>query len=125
MGMTSEARYAAFQKAEKRRRLLKKTWEENIRKMSKEIIHKLAEMSDMEIPQKDPVMEQQYQTLKDTFDAFDKDGSAELGYEEYVEAWRFLNRPGTDRDIKRTFDSVDVDGSGLVEWSEFAFSLMG
>ena len=28
-------------------------------------------------------------------------------------------------EIKQTFDSVDVDGSGLVEWAEFAFSLMG
>ena len=28
-------------------------------------------------------------------------------------------------DIKRTFDAIDVDGTGLVEWNEYAFSLMG
>ena len=64
-------------------------------------------------------------TLKDTFNAFDNDGSAQLGFPEYKEAWKFLNRPGTEEDIRNCFDSVDVDGSGLVEWSEFAFSLMG
>lgn len=48
-----------------------------------------------------------------------------MSYEEYVESWRFLDRPGTDSDIKNAFDSVDVDRSVLIEWSEFAFSLMG
>ena len=66
-----------------------------------------------------------YKTLKDTFNAFDADGSAELGFPEYREAWKFLQRPGDDNEIKMYFDSVDVDGSGLIEWSEFAFSLMG
>merc|ERR1712038_1484395 len=64
-------------------------------------------------------------TLKDTFNAFDKDGNAELGYPEYQEAWKFLGQPGTDADIKAAFDSVDVDTSGLVEWNEFVFSIMG
>ena len=100
-------------------------YEENVRKFSREIIEKLSMMTDDQAPLRDAKMEAQYNTLRDTFDAFDKDGSAELGYPEYVEAWKFLNRPGTEKDIKRTFDSVDVDGSGLVEWSEFAFSLMG
>ena len=66
-----------------------------------------------------------YNTLKDTFNAFDKDGSAQLGFPEYVESWKFLDRPGSDADIKKAFDSVDIDKSGLIEWSEFAFSLMG
>ena len=45
-------------------------------------------------------------TLKDTFDAFDKDGSGEMGYPEYVESWKFLNRPGTEQDIKSSFDAI-------------------
>jgi Ca2+-binding EF-hand superfamily protein len=61
----------------------------------------------------------------DTFNAFDKDGNAELGYPEYVEAWKFLGQPGTERQIKQAFDSVDVDGSGLVDRDEFVFSIMG
>ena len=63
--------------------------------------------------------------MKDTFNAFDKDGNAELGYPEYHEAWKFLNRPGSDNEIKNAFDSVDIDESGLVEWNEFVFSMMG
>merc|ERR1719204_1563240 len=66
-----------------------------------------------------------YKTLKDTFNAFDKDGNAELGYPEYNEAWKFLGQPGGEADIKRAFDSVDIDVSGLVEWEEFVFSIMG
>eukprot|EP00492_Amphilonche_elongata_P005790 TRINITY_DN954_c0_g1_i2.p1 TRINITY_DN954_c0_g1~~TRINITY_DN954_c0_g1_i2.p1 ORF type:complete len:207 (+),score=56.76 TRINITY_DN954_c0_g1_i2:223-843(+) len=66
-----------------------------------------------------------FKTLKDTFNAFDNDGSAELGYTEYVEAWKFLGLQGGEADIKKAFDSVDVDKSGLVEWTEFAFSIMG
>jgi Ca2+-binding EF-hand superfamily protein len=92
---------------------------------TKKIISKLSSLSDASIPTKNAKDEQMYQTLRDTFDAFDKDGSAELGYPEYVEAWRFLNRPGTDADIKRSFDSVDIDASGFLEWNEFSFSLMG
>merc|ERR1712093_622219 len=66
-----------------------------------------------------------FKSLEDTFNAFDKDGNAELGWTEYLEAWRFLNQPGTDADVKKAFDSVDIDASGLVEWDEFVFSIMG
>jgi Ca2+-binding EF-hand superfamily protein len=66
-----------------------------------------------------------YKTLVDTFNAFDKDGNAELGYPEYKEAWKFLNQPGSEADIKRAFDLVDVDGSGLMDREEFLFSIMG
>ena len=48
--------------------------------------------------------EKTYNTLKDTFNAFDKDGSNEMGYEEYNESWKFLNRPGSDADIKKAFE---------------------
>ena len=42
-----------------------------------------------------------------------------------MEAWKFLNQPGSDEDIKRAFDAVDIDGSQLVEFDEFVFSIMG
>merc|ERR550519_234554 len=92
--------YAAFAAAQKRRRIMKKEYEDNVAKVTKEIIAKLSDLSDAEVPKKDPKHEQQYQTLRDTFDAFDKDGSLELGYEEYRESWKFLNRPGSDSEIK-------------------------
>ena len=63
--------------------------------------------------------------MKDTFNAFDKDGSLELGYEEYRDSWKFMSRPGDDNEIKQAFDVIDVDGTGLVEFSEYLFSLMG
>ena len=63
--------------------------------------------------------------LKDTFNAFDKDGNGELGYAEYYEAWKFLGQPRDHAKIKAAFDGVDVDVSGLVEWREFVFSIMG
>ena len=44
---------------------------------------------------------------------------------EYVEAWKFLGRGGDEDEVKKFFDTVDLDGSGLIEWTEFAFSLMG
>ena len=66
-----------------------------------------------------------YQQLRDTFNAFDRDGNAEMGYNEFIEAWKFLGRSGGQAEIKKSFDSVDIDGSGLVEFSEFAFWLLG
>merc|ERR1712238_44134 len=121
----AQSEFESFKKTSDRRRLLKKTWEENLRNLSKELIAKLSTISSVEVPQKDPEKQKMYNTLRDTFDAFDKDGSAQLGYEEYRDAWKFLNRPGDESVIQNTFNSVDVDGSGLVEWTEFVFSLMG
>merc|ERR1712048_783462 len=48
-----------------------------------------------------------------------------MAFPEYVEAWTFLDQPGTREDIKKAFDSVDVDNSGVVDWGEFVFSIMG
>ena len=42
-----------------------------------------------------------------------------------MEAWRFLNQPGTNDDVKRVFDGVDVNDSGLVDNDEFLYSIMG
>jgi hypothetical protein len=67
--------YDRFKATEQRRRLLKKTWEENIATISKSIIEKLCAISHVQPPQKDPEEVKVYNTLKDTFDAFDKDGS--------------------------------------------------
>ena len=118
-------KFDAFQATEKRRRLMKAKMEGNIAKNTKEIISKLNSMSDKEIPTRDPEKEKSYNTLKDTFNGFDADGSAQLGFPEYQETWKFLGRPGDYNAIKQTFDSVDVDQGGTVKCSEFVFSLMG
>jgi hypothetical protein len=112
--------FAAFNAAQKRRRIMKKEYEDNVTKVTKEIIAKLSDLSDVEVPKPNAKLEQQYQTLRDTFDAFDKDGSLELGFDEYKDSWKFMNRPGADDEIKRTFDAVDIDGSGVVEFTEYA-----
>merc|ERR550532_3015460 len=65
-----------------------------------------------------------YKTLKETFNAFDADGSAELQFPEYKEAWKFLKQPDNAELIKKSFDGVDFDQSGYIEWSEFVFSIM-
>jgi Ca2+-binding EF-hand superfamily protein len=117
--------FDAFKAAAQRRRLMKKTYEENVMKLTKEIIEKLAMMSKREIPRQNEEDENVYNTLKDTYNAFDKDGTGEMAYEEYVEAWKFLGRGTDEAEIEKTFNSVDVDGSGLIEWNEFVFSLMG
>ena len=93
----------AFKKAQRRRRLMKRQYEENVSKATKSIISKLAMLSDKPVPVKDAAAEKTFKTLLDvneshrflslifeTFNAFDKDGSAELGYAEYCEAWEFL-----------------------------------
>jgi Ca2+-binding EF-hand superfamily protein len=106
---TNADHYEAYQNAQRRRRLMKKEYEANVSKVTKDIINKLAAVSSVDVPARNAKDEATYQTLRDTFDAFDKDGSAELGYPEYVESWKFLNRPGGEQEIKKTFDSVDVD----------------
>jgi hypothetical protein len=119
----SRGDYEAFQKATRRRRLRKREMEQNIANKTHELVNQLKDMAGEESVNDEGLT--MFKTLKDTFNAFDKDGNAELGYPEYNEAWKFLGRGGSNEDIKRAFDGVDVDGSGLVEWSEFCFSIMG
>merc|ERR1712079_225687 len=122
---SKESMYEAFKATERRRRMMKREWDTRVSELTKDIISKLAGISNLEIPAKDPKDEKLYQTLTDTFNAFDKDGSGEMGYPEYVEAWKFLGRAGGEDEIRKTSDSVDIDGSGNVAIEEFVMSLMG
>ena len=119
----SAATFAKFKATAKRRRLMKKQYEEQIAGKTHELVTQLKDIAGEEAV--DDEGAQMYKTLKDTFNAFDNDGSAELGFPEYVEAWKFLGLQGSADEIKKAFDSVDVDGSGIVDWDEFCFSIMG
>merc|ERR1719361_1626841 len=76
-------------------------------------------------PKRDPAKMQLYNDLKDTFKAFDRDNNAQLIFNEYREAWKFLSLPGDANEIKAAFDKVDIDRSGAVDFTEFSFSIMG
>ena len=78
---------------------MKKAYEEKIENMTAELCQQLRDIAGEE--KKDDEGAQMYKTLKDTFNAFDNDGSAELGFPEYQEAWRFLGLQGNDADIKK------------------------
>ena len=102
---------------------MKKEYEERIRECTSSLVVQLKDIAGEE--QVNDEGAKMYKTLRDTFNAFDGDGSAELGWPEYQEAWKFLNLGGSPDDVKKAFDSVDIDASGLVEWDEFVFSIMG
>jgi Ca2+-binding EF-hand superfamily protein len=121
----SQDDYMNFQATVRRRRMLKKQMQEQIANQVRIIVRKLRVLNGDLLEEEEAEDYKFYQTLKDTFNAFDKDGNAELQYPEYSEAWKFLNLQGGEKAIKSAFDSVDVDSSGLVEWSEFVFSIMG
>merc|ERR1719356_1075690 len=87
------------------------------------LVTKLCELLNRPVP--DAEGRKLFQTMVDTFNAFDNDGSAALNFSEFKEAWRFLQKPGDDNRIKSAFDNQDVDGSGHVDQNEFAFALMG
>merc|ERR1712223_2052492 len=105
---------------------MKKEMEEQLEARMQSVIQRLQEISgrtgDMSPEHKK--LTDYYKTLKDTFNAFDGDGSGELQFPEYVEAWKFLKQPNDPELIKKSFDGVDYDVSGYVEWSEFVFSIM-
>merc|ERR550534_1818009 len=124
---TVEEKYSKYKNSATRRRLLKKQMDDELEAKMTAVIERLRDISgtaaaDGKDRQK---LTAYYKQLKDTFNAFDGDGSGQLGFPEYVEAWKFLNRPGGPDEIKKAFDSVDIDGSGVCDWNEFAFSLMG
>merc|ERR1712062_697217 len=70
---SKESMYEAFKATEKRRRMMKREYENRVAEMTKKIIEKLSGMSKAELPKKDPQDERTYKTLVDTFNAFDKD----------------------------------------------------
>merc|ERR1719354_1435960 len=119
----SKAAYKSFEMTAQRRRLLKQKMEEDMKSNLTVLVDKLCTLLNEPVP--DPEGRKLYQTMKDTFNAFDNDGSGALNFSEFKEAWRFLQKPGDDRRIKSAFDNQDVDGSGHVDQNEFAFALMG
>jgi Ca2+-binding EF-hand superfamily protein len=116
-------RYAKFEMTAQRRRVMKQKMQEDLERNIQEFIAKLCIELDRQVP--DPEGRKLYSTMKDTFNAFDEDGSGALNYSEFKEAWHYLNRPGTDNDIKKAFDGQDIDGSLHVDQNEFAFAIMG
>merc|ERR1712131_229404 len=105
---------------------MKKEMEEQLEAKMQIVIGRLQEISGRqgEMSDEHKKLTDYYKTLKDTFNAFDGDGSGELQYPEYVEAWKFLKQPDDADLIKKSFDGVDYDNSGYIEWSEFVFSIM-
>ena len=89
--------FDAFTATETRRRLLKQQMEDQVSSTTKEIIVKLISLSNCDVPECDPEKEKLCNTLKDTFNAFDNDGSAQLSFDEYADSWNFLNRPGKNK----------------------------
>merc|ERR1719210_1587119 len=119
----NKEKFAAFLATARRRRLMKKQNEQKIAEFVSSLTLILQEMANVE-DDRNPEERKMYMTVKDTFNAFDRDGNAELAFPEYYEAWKFLGQPGSDDQIKQAFDSVDVDSTGLVDWEEFVFSIM-
>ena len=58
-------RYDQFKATEQRRRLMKKEYEEKLNKRTKEIIQRLAKISDRDVAAPDPEGEKMYNTLRD------------------------------------------------------------
>ena len=120
----NKEKFAAFLATARRRRLMKKQNEQKIADYVAQLVLILQEMTTV-ADDRDPEERKLYVTVKDTFNAFDRDGNAELAYPEYYEAWKFLGQPESDDQIKQAFDSVDVDATGLVDFEEFILSIMG
>merc|ERR1712048_534166 len=85
----------------------------------------LEDLLDEKVVDENPEEREFYERLKETFQAYDADGSSQLQFPEYCDAWRFLEQPGDERTMKQAFDSVDVDGNNVVTIEEFVFSIMG
>merc|ERR1719499_2221872 len=119
----NKERYKAFELTAQRRRLMKQKMEEDMQKNLSVLVDKICGLLNEPIP--DPDGRKYYATMMDTFNAFDNDGSGQLNFSEFKEAWRFLQKPGDDRRIKNAFDNQDVDGSKHVDVNEFAFAMMG
>merc|ERR1719480_428549 len=108
-------RYENAMATAKRRRAMRAKFVNRLMQRAGELLEKLEQVDSDTKTTKDEKGAKFYRQLMETFDAFDKDGNGELQFPEYTSAWRFLNQPGADRDIKQAFDGVDVDRSGLVD----------
>jgi len=118
--------FDALQKTIRRRAKQQRAMEEKVATLLQELVGSVAGETDgVELPKRDPKKSQLYNDLKDTFKAFDRDGNAQLIFNEYREAWKFLSLPGDANEIKKAFDRVDIDRSGAVDFTEFSFSIMG
>merc|ERR1740123_2252782 len=118
-------RYDNAVKTARRRRKMRQHFQTRLMQRSSELLDKLEDADSDQKNQRDTEGSKMYRQLMETFDAFDKDGSGELQFPEYTAAWRFLQQPGSDSDIRKAFNSVDVDRSGLVDRDEFVLSIMG
>ena len=76
----------ALKNTARRRRLMKREMETKISELTRTLKKTLADVQGREIVSTKE--EDLYYQLQDTFNAFDRDGSAELGFPEYKEAWK-------------------------------------
>merc|ERR1719499_1137305 len=58
--------------------------------------------------------------LVEAFNKYDRNGNGTLSYQEFADAWQFMNLGGSDSEIKRAFSTVDTDYSGVIEYGEFS-----
>jgi len=118
-------KYAKAVATARRRRQARGEMLRHLAKRTNELLAKFEEVAGDDTAAKDVEGAKMYRTVSETFEAFDKDGSGELQYPEYNAAWKFLNQPGGEQDIRNAFNSVDVDRSGNVDKDEFILSIMG
>ena len=52
------------------------------------------------VPKRDEKLQKQYETLIDTFKAFDANGSGELSFEEFENAWKCIGKKGDSATIR-------------------------
>merc|ERR1719361_3112046 len=123
--MKQEESRKKFQKTMLRRRMMKKKFDAQLKDQTKVLRAALEDLLDEKDPNANPEEAEFFDKLRDTFNAFDGDGSGQLQFPEYCEAWKFLNQPGGDEAAKKAFDSVDVDHNEVVDQEEFVFSIMG
>lgn len=104
---TNANRAEVLMKSARRRRIMKRNMEEKLARTMRDIVSRLeASSGNVSDPTADPDYKL-YDALRKTFNAYDRDGNAELGWPEYQEAWNFLELGGTPNEIKKAFDAVE------------------
>ena len=69
--------------------------------------------------------EQIQKLLRKTYKKFNKDGSNQLKFREFLQAWEFLGLEGSESEVRDAFKSVDKDNSGIVDRVEFCDAIKG